>query len=95
MGVASPFQELYEALTAGRISRRLFMERAVGLGVGAAVATFCANAARVSASGASRRNGWAVYAQPGAAKGRPRPCSAPTAPSAPRTSWPPPWSPSR
>lgn len=68
MGVTSPFEDLYRALTAGRISRRQFLERATALGMGAAVATFCANASRASASGASRRNGWAVYAQEGAAK---------------------------
>jgi peptide/nickel transport system substrate-binding protein len=68
MGVSSPFHDLYQALTAGRISRRRFIEGATALGTGAAVATFCANAARVAASGAARRNGWAVYAKQGAAR---------------------------
>jgi peptide/nickel transport system substrate-binding protein len=64
MNDRAPLRTLYEALTTGRINRRRFIEGATTLGIGAAVATFCANAA--AASGGSRRNGWAIYAQQGA-----------------------------
>ncbi|MGH2604040.1 MAG: hypothetical protein ACRDJ9_32230, partial [Dehalococcoidia bacterium] len=62
MEATRSFAHLYQALTTGKISRRQFIERATALGVGAAVATFCGNAAHVAATGGSRRNGWARYA---------------------------------
>lgn len=54
------FASLCAALEDGTISRRSFLAKAAGLGVGMGTATFAANAVAVKAGGGSR-NGFAVY----------------------------------
>ena len=63
MAEAGKFQALYDEFKAGGITRRVFIERALALGVGFGVATFVANAA--FAAPGQRKNGMAFVAQEG------------------------------